>query len=241
MAEILKLIQDRQSIRVLFDPNRPVSEQDMAQILEAARWSPTAHNMQNFEIIIIDDKNVLKAISEIRIPLTETFIRENYYQASFSEEELLRKKVGVLGTTLPPAMKSPTGRPDAATIEQRAQARSRLVQSSSALLIVLYDPNKRAPASEGDFLGIMSLGCMMENMWLMAYSLGIGFQILSGYNDPPPSKEVAKLLDIPKNWQIAFSVRLGYPVSPEKHLRVRREINDFTHHNNFDSKGTDCS
>ena len=238
MAEILKLIQDRQSTRVFFDPKRPVSEQDMLQLLEAARWAPTAHNMQNFEIILIDDKNMLKAISEIRIPLTETFIRENYYQLSFSEEELLQKKVGILGTTLPPAMRSPTGKLDAATIEQRHESRSRLIQSSSALLIVLYDPSKRAPASEGDFLGIMSLGCMMENMWLMAYSLGIGFQILSGFNDPPPSKEVAELLGIPKNWQIAFSVRLGHPVTPEKHLRVRREINDFRHHNKFDGKDT---
>ena len=29
---------------------------------------------------------------------------------------------------------------------------------------------KRAPASEGDALGIMSLGCVMQNMWLMAES-----------------------------------------------------------------------
>ena len=237
MVDTLKLIRDRQSTRGLFDAKRPISEQDMAQILEAARWTPTAHNMQNFEIIIIDDKNLLKAISEIRIPLTATFIRENYYQSSFSEEEFLQKKVGVLGTALPQAMRNPAGKPDAATIEQRHQSRSRLIQSCSALLIVLYDPSKRAPASEGDFLGIMSLGCMMENIWLMAYSLGIGFQILSGFNDAPPSEEVAKLLDIPKNWQIAFSVRLGYPVSPDIHLRVRREINDFTHHNNFASKG----
>jgi len=239
MAEILKLIQDRQSTRGLFDLKRPVSEQDLMQILEAGRWAPTAHNMQNFEIILVDDKNVLKGIAEVKVPLSETFIRENYQQLSFSEEELLQKKVGVLAVNYPAAIRKPGGKLDAAASEQRHQSRSRLIQSSSALLIVLYDSSKRAPASEGDFLGIMSLGCVMENMWLMAYSLGIGFHVLSGFSDPTIEKQVAKLLNIPKNWHIAISVRLGYPTSPETHLRVRREINDFTHHNNFDSKGMD--
>jgi nitroreductase len=76
------------------------------------------------------------------------------------------------------------------------------------VLIVVYDTRKRAPASEGDFLGIMSLGCVMENMWIMATSLGIGFQIMSGY---PSSKG-------------------------SKYLRVRRNVEDFTHHNKFGSK-----
>ena len=61
MNEILKIIQERQSARVPFDPNRPVSKNDLKQILEAARWTPTAHNMQNFDAIIIDDKTVLRS------------------------------------------------------------------------------------------------------------------------------------------------------------------------------------
>ena len=32
---------------------------------------------------------------------------------------------------------------------------------------------------ENDFLGVISLGCAMENMWLMAHSLGIGVHIVS--------------------------------------------------------------
>jgi nitroreductase len=32
--------------------------------LEAARWSPTAQNMQNFEILVIDAKDVLAELGE---------------------------------------------------------------------------------------------------------------------------------------------------------------------------------
>ena len=42
---------------------------------------------------------------------------------------------------------------------------ARQIVSSSAILFVLYDPSRRAPDSEGDFLGILSLGCAMERKW----------------------------------------------------------------------------
>ena len=198
MAEILEVIQQRQSTRGPFDPNHTISKHDLTQILEAARWAPTAHNMQNFEIMLVDDKDLLKGIADIRSPISEIFIRENYQQLSLTEEELLKKKVGVLGTMFPPALRNPGAKLDAATGEQLAAFQSRLIQTSSALLIALYDPGKRAPASEGDFLGIMSLGCVMENMWLMAHSLGIGFHIVSAISAPPVEKEIKKLLNIPR-------------------------------------------
>jgi len=36
-----------------------------------------------------------------------------------------------------------------------------------------------------NFLGIISLGCMIENLWLTANSLGIEFQIVSGLANGP--------------------------------------------------------
>jgi nitroreductase len=102
------------------------------------------------------------------------------------------------------------------------------------LLIVIYDPKKRAPASEGDVLGFMSLGCVMENMWLMAQSLGIGFMIMSVFSADSIEDEVKRVLNIPENVKIAYACRLGYPVSaPAKYLRVRRDVEDFTHCNRF--------
>jgi hypothetical protein len=55
MQDILKLIQARESARGPFDSQRPVPKQDLEQILEAGRWAPTAHNMQNFEFVVVDD------------------------------------------------------------------------------------------------------------------------------------------------------------------------------------------
>ena len=237
MEEILKLIQERQSTRTLFDPKRRVAKKDLKQILEAARWAPTAHNMQNFEIIVVDDKKLLEAIGNMKYEITNIFIRENYQQLSFSEEELLRKKAGLLGTMLPPAMRNPGAKLDKDTNEKMASFQGRTIKTSPVLLIVVYDPSRRAPASEGDFLGTISLGCMMENMWLMAHSLGIGFHVISAIPADLVEKQVKSILNIPEHLEIALSVRLGYPTALTKYLRVRRDVDDFTHHNQFGRKG----
>jgi nitroreductase len=233
MQELMQLIENRQSARGLFDPERAIPAEDMKKILEAARWTPTAHNMQNFENVVVDDKQLLAAISEIRTPPNLTFIRENYQQLSFTEDELCRKKTGIMGTMFPKSWQTPD--PDLEEIkkEDRAAYMARQIVSSSAVLFVFYDPSRRAPASEGDFLGIVSLGCLMENMWLMANSLGIGVHIVSSLAVRKVAAEIAKLLNVPDKFRLAFSMRLGYPVTPVHYLRVRRDRDDFVHRNGF--------
>jgi nitroreductase len=240
-SEILKLMQQRQSSRMPFDPNRPIAKEDLRQILEAGRWAPTAHNMQNFEVIVVDDKKVLEKIGNIKSRISIEFLRENYEQLSFSEEELRKKKVGILGTMFPPEWRDPAKMEEAVRQSKPAPLTQR-ISGSPVLLVVVHDSRKRAPASEGDILGFMSLGCLMENMWLMAQSLGIGLQILSVFAAYPVAKEVKKILDIPEYMNIAFIIRLGYPVSGPakfKYIRVRRDVEDFTRHNGYQNMGID--
>ena len=116
---------------------------------------------------------------------------------------------------------------------------ARQIVSCSALLFVLYDPRRRAPASENDFLGAVSLGCAMENMWLVADSLGIGVHIVSSLSESSVEKSIMEMLNVPDNFVIGFTMRLGYPVGQAKYLRVRRDLEDFTHRNGFGNKGLD--
>lgn len=236
MQDILKLIEERQSSRVPFDAKHPIARKDLIQILEAGSWAPTAHNMQNFEIIVIDDKKLLEKIGNIKSQISEVFLKENYQQLSFSVEEFLKKKVGLLGTMFPVSWRNPEELEKIAR-NSSPSSLSNTIKNSPALLIVVYDTRERAPASEGDFLGIMSLGCVMENMWIMATSLGIGFQIMSVFGAEAIEKEIKQILNIPEYLKIAFASRLGYPSSKgSKYLRVRRNVEDFTHHNKFGTK-----
>ena len=108
------------------------------------------------------------------------------------------------------------------------------MRSCPLVLIVVYDTRKRAPASEGDVLGLISLGCVMQNMWLMAESLGIGMQIMSVFSADHVEEELRRTLSIPDHMKIAFACRLGYPaLQPGRYLRVRRDVQRFTHHGSF--------
>jgi nitroreductase len=114
---------------------------------------------------------------------------------------------------------------------------SQSIRGSPTLLFVIFDSRKRAPASHGDVLGSISLGCLMENIWLITQSLGIGMQILSAFSAPPVEVEIKKLLGVPEYMKIAYTCRLGYPTGASKYLRVRRDIEDFAHHNKYGNKG----
>lgn len=245
MPRILKVIRDRHSMRGAFDPGRPIAKPQLKQILEAARWAPTPHNMQNFEILIVDEKKQIEAIGKIPAEMPEAFLRENYDQLSSSEEELRVKKTGMLASMFPAAWTNPEAwSPDSDYTSQLTflgrpveETPSLSVHEIPLLLVVLYDGSKRAPGSEGDVLGHMGLGCVMENMWLMSESLGIGFHVLTVFSDGPVEKQVKNVLNVPQHMKVAFACSLGYPATPQaSYPRVRRDIEDFVHHNQFGRK-----
>ena len=215
MSAVIKLIQDRQSARVPFDPNRPVPKVDLEKILEAARWTPTAHNMQNFEIIVVDDKEMLEKIGNIKSKISEEFLRENYEQLSFSKEELQKKKTGILGAMFPTDWTNPAKISEAVK-KTGPMPLTQSIRGSPTLLVILYDCRKRAPASQGDVLGFISLGCVMQNIWLAAQSTGVSLQILSSFAALPVEAQLQKLLGFPEYLKVAYACRLGYPAGSSK-------------------------
>jgi nitroreductase len=237
MPKLSEIIRDRHSTRGSFDPNRPIAKPQLKRILEAARWAPTPNNMQNFEIVIVDNKEQLEAISKIPAEMSEAFLRENYEQLSFSEGELRIKKKGQLASTFLPAWTSPEAWSPESDATSQLTFLGSSVQETPLLLVVLYDGNKRAPGSKGDALGHMSLGCVLENMWLTSQSLGIEFHALTVFSDGPVERQVNKILFIPPHMKIAFACSLGYPAAPQPHyVRVRRDLEDFVHDNRFGRK-----
>ena len=60
MSELMTLIKERRSIRKYQD--KEVPEEVLEQLLDAARWAPSWTNSQCWEIVVITDPEVKKAI-----------------------------------------------------------------------------------------------------------------------------------------------------------------------------------
>lgn len=237
MDDALELIQKRRSDRVPFDPKHPVPKEDIKRILKAAQWASTPHNMQNFEVVVVDDKKVIEELGAIKFRVTEVFLRESYDLLSISEDELRRKGVGILASGFPPAWTEPSKFKEVAETVP-PQPLSFIIAGSPLLMMVLFDPRRRAPGSEGDFQGIISLGTVMENMWLEAASLGISARLVVAFGEPQIESEVKRVLGVPKEMRIAYGLRLGYPAGrKDSSPRVRRDLDAFAHHNRYGNRG----
>jgi nitroreductase len=234
---LLALIQKRHSSRGRFNPDRDVSESTLAMILEAARWAPTPNNMQNFQVVVVDDPKTLTLIGELPAEMSEAYLKENYALLSTSEAELRIRKIGTLATIYPRAWVDPEAwNPDSDYRSQLTYLGRALLQPK-VLLVVVYDGRSRAPGSEGDALGLIGLGCVMENMWLTAESLGLGMHVLTVFGDSHVESEVRRVLKIEPQMKIAFACTLGYPADPTAEgVHVRRDLEDFVHHNAFGQK-----
>jgi nitroreductase len=101
-------------------------------------------------------------------------------------------------------------------------------------MFIFYDATKRPPGSEGDPAGLISLGCVWENMWLMCESLELGLHVLTVVSDGAVEQKLKDLLHIPACMKVAFACSIGYAADPSAaYTRVRRDLNDFVQYNNF--------
>jgi nitroreductase len=235
MRDLLDVMWQRHTCRATFNPTMQIREPDLERILDAARWAPTAHNLQNFEIIVVDDNQQLGAISAIRMAPAETFAHEAYHHLSLPDAELLRRRTGLLASMLPESWQESDPVADGAAPHHTYVGRA--IQKCPLLLVVVYDSRLGTSGSEEVALDMMSLGCVMQNMWLMTESLGISMQVLTSLGTTVVENRVRSILNIPQRLKIAFAVRLGYPLAAsESYLRLRRRIEDFTHRNRYEAR-----
>jgi len=71
-VDVFKAIKGRRSVRAFTD--EPVSEEEIMKIIDAARWAPSAGNIQPWEFIVVQDAKTKRGLVEAA--LDQTFIEE---------------------------------------------------------------------------------------------------------------------------------------------------------------------
>jgi nitroreductase len=183
---------------------------------------------------VVDAKEQLDAIGKVPADMSEQFLRETYGLLSYSDAELREKKTGMLASSFPGAWTDPEAWDPESDYRSQLTVLGRAIGETPLLMFVVYDATKRAPGSEGDPVGLISLGCVLENMWLVCESLKLGLHVLTVVSDSPVEQKLKDIMHVPPNMKIAFACSIGYAADPsESYTRVRRDLNDFVHYNNF--------
>ena len=77
--ELLEGLKTRRSVR-LYDTTKKIPHEDIEKILEAVSYSPSAHNKQPWEFLVIEDKETLASLRSIQPWTSLSFITEQLPQ-----------------------------------------------------------------------------------------------------------------------------------------------------------------
>ena len=140
-----EIIKGRRSVRKYLD--RPVPREQIEQVLEAASWAPSPHGRQPWRFVVLTRPEPKQCLAD-----------------SMGAEWL--RQLAMDGQ-------------DAATIElRRSKSHERILRAPALVIPCLYlaeldqYPDPARAAAEAT-MAIQSLGCAVQNMLLMAYSLGL--------------------------------------------------------------------
>ncbi len=237
-----ELVKFRRSSRWLFS-RKTIPDEVMRKILEAARWTPTPHNCQPFELILVKDKAVIKQISEVGFRLDKKAVDGHFYWTRFSRKELEEAKDGVLVDVLPKFVLDLKDNPalidDAAFWKKAMELYAFLIQNSAVLLFIVYNRSLPGVGPLAQLWGIITMGAVMQNIWLAANDLGVSAHVVSGQLMIPESaNRIRDILRIPKDkYRLLLIMRLGYEGKFGKYgTTVRRELEDFVHLDRFGNK-----
>lgn len=70
--DVFEAIKNRRSVRAF--TNKPVSEEEVMKLIDAATWAPSAGNIQPWEFVVVRDPEIKRGLSAAA--LDQTFIEE---------------------------------------------------------------------------------------------------------------------------------------------------------------------
>jgi len=202
-----EIVLSRRSIRHY--KKKPVEREVIEEIINLARYSPTASNSQHVSYIVVTDKNVLKQISSMVFS-----VAVKAYEASTTASGRFLFK----GLKFSPAINTMLQKyidPMADYIALTKSGRD-LILHHAPVLILIHGPAL-------SFFGSANCNIAATNITNFAHSLGLGtchigfVTLLSRFN-----KKICRLVNLPKGRKIHACLVLGYPAFSHPNTASRK-------------------
>lgn len=189
--QLMELLRSRRAVREF--RHKPVERAAIEQVIDGARFAPSAHNVQSTEFIVIQDKEILNQIVKITIDQMNLW------------RKLLKNPVVRLynrlfsGMNLDELVEGFTQ-----LVHQYEQGKDCILNDAPALLLFHADRHA-AFAGTNAQLALQNASLVCETVGLGAFYTG--FVIFAC----DFSKQIAQLLELPPNHKIYGGLAIGYP------------------------------
>jgi nitroreductase len=197
----MKVIQDRRSIREY--TTDPVSEEDLAMILEAARQAPSGENAQPWRFIVVNDPLTRKKLGAIAgggsgRRFTAEFVTKKMQERFATLEDEAKKKAAFEKLT-------------------SGQVSAFLADAPLDLVIVGKKDVWDLP---------YDTSATIENILLMVTALGLGAcWVIAPCIDIRDEEKIKELLAIPEGMKAISIISIGHPTRPHR-PRPRLPMNE---------------
>jgi len=206
--QVLEMARSRRSRRAFKD--KPVERNLIEKVIEAARFAPSAENVQSTKYIVVQDKVVMgkivefttdyleKIVKQLKNPLIRRFIR----MAAGREFEAAIESIAIFERTI-----------------SEVRSGNDVILCGAPVLLLFYGDMAATFAS-------INANLALQNASFAAESLGLG-NFYSGFVVAACARDqrIQSLLEIPKTHKIYSGLVLGHPMYNYKNWVERRPAN----------------
>ena len=225
-ADLFESIRSRRTSNGAFKPD-PIASEHIRTILEMASHAPSHFNSQPWRFIVVQDSRRRAEIAAIAGDSMRQLIEggsfwqrySKYFR--FSKEDAERTADGIHFDNMP-AMLKPFARyvfsPRGGAVINKFQVprvlghdAHKLVGGSPLLLGITLTRDEYQPDQLSGLYSVISLGAVIQTIWITANALGIGMQFVSTPMEVEGQWEkIVALLGVPDDQALLVLFRLGY-------------------------------
>lgn len=224
--ELFEAILRRHTTNGPFE-ERPVAPEHKERLIQMASRAPSHFNSQPWRFIVVEDQERRDQIGEIAGDSMRRLIEEGSFWQQyrryfrFSKQEAEKTQDGIHIDNMPAVLKpfikylftEQGGKMMNALQVPRVLANDarKLVARSPLLLGIALTRTEYKKEELSGLYSMISLGAVVQTLWLTATSQGMGVQFISTPQEIPENwAKISALLEVPDDYELMLMFRLGY-------------------------------
>jgi nitroreductase len=207
--------------------DRTVAPEHKRMILELAARAPSHFNSQPWRFVVVEDAERRRALGRIAGESMRDLMEDGRFWQQYrkffrlSQDEAEGTRDGIhfdhIPSVLKPFAKYIFTERGAAVMNTFQVPRvlgndaRRLVENSPMLMGIALSQEVYKPGELSGLYTLISLGAVIQTIWLAATSLGMGFQFVSTPQEIPEKWAlISAMLGVPEGFELMVLFRLGY-------------------------------